>query len=187
MNAAVAKSQSDQTTIFVGNLPEHAKEEDIRSLFERFGSVSALRIIPGVPSRRTDGRCYVEMGAGPATAAISALDGALFSGSILRVTEAPAQTGASEEPRPATEDEQSRQHLRLRYQVVSVEKATMPAGTEGNDWYRYVLSSGNSRITGFHRGSRAEVDEYVSHCVEVFNLRSISGKSPRTMAPPKKK
>jgi hypothetical protein len=63
----------------------------------------------------------------------------------------------------------------------------MPAGTEGNDWYRYVLSGGSSRITGFHRGSRAEVEEYANHCVEEFNLRSISGKSARPMAPLKKK
>jgi hypothetical protein len=123
----------------------------------------------------------------PAEAAISALNDKAFMGSILRVTEAHVQTGKSEGPRPAAEGEQPRQGSRLRYQVVSIEKAKMPAGTEGNDWYRYVLSSGSSRITGFHRGSREEVKEYASHCVEEFNMRSVSGKSPRAMAPPKKK
>jgi len=33
MNAAVAKSSSEHTTILVGNLAKHAGEEDIRSLF----------------------------------------------------------------------------------------------------------------------------------------------------------
>ena len=74
-----------------------------------------------------------------------------------------------------------------RYEVVSVEKAVMPTGTDGNDWYRYVLSSGRSRITGFHRGSLDEVKEYASNCVEEFNLRSIRGKSTRAVVPSKKK
>jgi RNA recognition motif-containing protein len=184
---AVAKSPSEHTTILVGNLAEDAREEDIRSLFRPFGSVSEVRMISGAPNRRADGCCYLKMRGRPATAAISALDGTAFMGSILRVTEALAQTAKFEERRPAAEGEQPGQQSRLRYQVVSVEKAKMPAGTEGNDWYRYVLSSGSSRITGFHRGSREEVKEYASQCVEAFNLRSISGKSPRAMVPPRKK
>jgi hypothetical protein len=75
----------------------------------------------------------------------------------------------------------------LPYEVILVEKAAMPTGTEGDDWYRYVLSSGGSPITGFHRGSLAEVKEYAAHCVEELNLRSIHGKSARTVIPLKKK
>ena len=77
--------------------------------------------------------------------------------------------------------------MRPIYEVALVEKAAMPAGTEGDDWYRYVLSSGSSRITGFHRGSLAEVEEYAIHCTEEFNLRNSKGKSARPMAPRKKK
>jgi RNA recognition motif-containing protein len=184
---AVAKSQSEHTTILVGNLAEHAREEDIKALFRRFGSISAVRMIPGAPNRRGDGRCYLKMRGRPAKAAISALNDKAVLGSVLRVTEVHAQTGNVEEPRSAAEGEQPRQGSRLRYQVDSVEKAKMPAETEGQDWYRYVLSSGSSRITGFHRGSRAKVTEYASQCVEEFNLRNVSGKSRRAMAPPKKK
>ncbi len=187
MNAAIARNQSEHTTILVGNLAEEATEEDIQSLFGQYGAVSAVRLIPGAPHRRGDGCCYVTMRGRSAKVAISALNGKAFKGSILRVSEAHEQPGGLSEPRPVAEDEQPRKSTRLRYQVASVEKAKMPAGTEGDDWYRYVLSSGSSLITGFHRGSRAEVKEYASHCVEEFNLRSVSGKSARVMAPPKKK
>jgi hypothetical protein len=97
------------------------------------------------------------------------------------------QPSASSEPRRPAEDEHTRGPIRPIYKVASVEKAAMPAGTQGDDWYRYVLSSGSSRITGFHRGSRVEVEEYAIHCAEEFNLRSSKGKSARPMVPLKKK
>jgi RNA recognition motif-containing protein len=187
MNAAIVRNQFEHTTILVGNLAEDAREEDIRSLFGEYGAVSVVRLIPGAPNRRGESCCYLKMRERPAKAAISALNGKAFRGSILRVSEAQVQPGGFGEPKRAAEDGQTRAPMRLRYQVASVEKAKMPDGTEGDDWYRYVLSSGTSQITGFHRGSRAEVKEYADHCVEEFNLRSISGKSARTMSPPKKK
>jgi len=76
--------------------------------------------------------------------------------------------------------------LRRQYTVTSVEKAAMPDGTEGDDWYRYVLSCGNAHITGFHRGTLEEVTAYATNCAEDFNLRSATGKSPRTLGYTKK-
>jgi len=187
MNAAVTKSSHDVTTILVDNLADHAREDDIRSLFGRFGSISEVRLIPGAASRRADAHCYVKMRGRPAKTAISALNGAVFMGAILRVSEAHAPTDKHEESRPVTADEQPRLRLRLHYQVVSVEKARMPTGTDDEDWYRYVLSSGSSRVTGFRRGSREEVEEYASHWAEELNSRSISGKSPQAVTPLKKK
>jgi RNA recognition motif-containing protein len=186
MNTAIAKKQSEHTTILVSNLAQDAREEDIQSLFERYGSVSAVRLILGATNRRGDGCCSLKMKGRQAKAAISALDGKTFRGSILRVSEAHAEPSAGGAAPRVAEDEFIRGARRLTYEVASVDKAAMPAGIEGDDWYRYVLSSGRSRITGFHRGSREEVEEYANHCAEEFNLRSSRGKSARPMAPAKK-
>jgi hypothetical protein len=67
--------------------------------------------------------------------------------------------------------------LRFHYEVASVEKASAPYGGQGADWYRYVLSSGNSRIVGLRRGTCEEVTAYASTCAEDFNFRGATGKS----------
>jgi hypothetical protein len=69
--------------------------------------------------------------------------------------------------------------IRHLYEVSSVERADIPGDGKGKDWYRYVLSSGRSVITGFHRGSLEEVREYAAGCAEAFNLRNLTGKSSR--------
>ena len=187
MSTDNSRKQAAYATILVEKLAEDTKEEDIQSLFEQYGTVSALRMAPGAANRRGEGRCYLNMRHRSAKAAIDALDGKTFGGSILRVREAQIHSGALSKPQRDAEDEQTKAPTRLSYRVESVEKAEMPAGTEGDDWYRYVLLSGNSRLTGFHRGSRAEVEEYASHWVEEYNLRSSRGKYARPMAPAKRK
>jgi len=67
--------------------------------------------------------------------------------------------------------------VRFHYEVASVESASAPDGGKGADWYRYVLSSGNSRIVGLRRGTREEVTAYAATCAEDFNLRGLTGKS----------
>jgi RNA recognition motif-containing protein len=191
MNTAISPNRSESTatlvTILVENLAEDTREEDIGSLFGQYGYVASVWVIPGIPDRRGNDLCYLEMGDRQAKAAISALNGKTFRGSILRVGEAHVQPGGSGKPRRVAEDERARGPIRLVYEVASVEKAEMPAGTQGDDWCRYVLASGSSRITGFHRGSCAEVREYATHCAEEFNLRSIRGKTARPMGPPRKR
>lgn len=36
---------SDSHQLFLGNIPHHASEEDLRSLFGRFGTIADLRIL----------------------------------------------------------------------------------------------------------------------------------------------
>ena len=74
-----------------------------------------------------------------------------------------------------------------QYQVATVEKTSSPEGGQGENWFRYVLSSGRSQITGLHRGTLDEVTEYATGCAELVNSRSAIGKSARTYAPSKKK
>jgi hypothetical protein len=61
------------------------------------------------------------------------------------------------------------------YEIVSVEKAQGPDGGRGDDWYRYVINSPGSPITGFRRGTRKEVMQYVREYAEKLRVRT----SPR--------
>lgn len=63
------------------------------------------------------------------------------------------------------------------YTVASVEKTDAPDGAKGQDWYRYVLKSGRSMITGQRRGSRKDVHGYALQCAEQLNARALEGKS----------
>ena len=58
-----------------------------------------------------------------------------------------------------------------------MKKVNGPGGANGDDWHRYVLARGPSRITGFHRGTLAEVTEYAAESVAAFNERGLRGKS----------
>ena len=98
-----------------------------------------------------------------------------------------AVPGETSETAPPNTDAIPSRAVRFRYEVASVEKAPVPDGGQGTDWYRYVLSCGNSRITGLHRGTLDEVTAYAASCVEDFNLRSTGGKSKAALAYSKKK
>jgi hypothetical protein len=67
------------------------------------------------------------------------------------------------------------------YYVTSVNKATPPAGADG-DWYCYVLEGGRSPITGLRRGTLSEVTEHAQRCAKDLNERN-NGKSPSAWAP----
>jgi RNA recognition motif-containing protein len=192
MNTVVTKKQSDSTNLLVSNLADETRDADIRSLFAQYGTVSAVRLVPGATSRRHDGCCYLTIESPRAHTAITELNGRTFRGSILRVNEVPERPtegdlGAvgSMTPVQSATDEPPSSALRCRYGVAMVEKAPAPGDADGSDWYRYILSSGRSQITGFHRGSLAEVTEYATDCAENLNLRGTRGKSARVMAPAK--
>lgn len=74
-------------TIYVGNLPFSATEDDVRNLFARYGDVVSVKFIQDRDTGRFRGFGFVEMGAG-ADEAIRDLDGKDFGGRALRVNEA---------------------------------------------------------------------------------------------------
>lgn len=186
MSGDTIGTKSQFTTIQVENLAENTTEDDVRSLFGRYGFVCSIRMLPGIANRRGYDCCYLKMRDCQAAAAISELDGKTFGGSILRVREAQAQPRASRKPQRVADPEPTCGPIQLIYEVASVEKAAPPPGMAGDDWYCYTLSSGSSQITGFHRGSCADVTAYAYHCAEEFNLRNSRVKSARRMGPPKK-
>lgn len=77
------------TTIYVGNLPFSATEQDIRAVFEAHGDVRSVSIVSDRGTGRPKGFGFVEMPEDAARAAIAALDGQPLQGRPLRVN--PAQ------------------------------------------------------------------------------------------------
>jgi hypothetical protein len=68
----------------------------------------------------------------------------------------------------------------LRCTVISVEKSDGPGGADGNDWYRYVINSPGSPITGYRRGPKRDILEYLNECTSKLEERLNTRKSPRS-------
>ncbi len=75
-------------SIYVGNLPFSASEEDVRELFAVYGEVQEVKFIMDRETGRFRGFGFVRMEDQEAQAAIEALDGNDFGGRTLRVNEA---------------------------------------------------------------------------------------------------
>ncbi len=75
-------------TIYLGNLPFTASEDDVRELFGQHGPVSSVSLVNDRETGRPRGFGFVEMDPEAAIKAIEALDGTEFEGQTLRVNEA---------------------------------------------------------------------------------------------------
>ncbi len=75
-------------SIYVGNLPFSAKEDEIRDLFAGYGEVQAVKFVMDRETGRFRGFGFVEMEDAGAAKAIEALDGKDFGGRTLRDNEA---------------------------------------------------------------------------------------------------
>ena len=76
------------TTIYVGNLPFSATEEELRGLFERHGKVESVKLISDRDTGRPRGFGFVDMPSSEAQIAIQQLNGYEMGGRPLRVNEA---------------------------------------------------------------------------------------------------
>jgi len=75
--------------IYVGNLQYGLNEDELRSVFEEYGSVESAKIISDRETGRSKGFGFVEMSDDSAAQeAINDLDGAEVSGRAMRVSEA---------------------------------------------------------------------------------------------------
>lgn len=80
--------------LYVGNMPFSATEDDLRGLFEEFGTVESVNVITDRQTGRPRGFAFVEMGdASGADKAIEALNGRDFGGRALRVDAANERGG----------------------------------------------------------------------------------------------
>ena len=75
-------------SIYVGNLPWSATEEQVQDLFSEYGNVLSVKLVSDRETGRARGFGFVEMEDGDADAAIEALDHVSFGGRTLRVNEA---------------------------------------------------------------------------------------------------
>jgi len=75
-------------SIYVGNLPFTASEDEVRELFERHGTVHSVKLINDRETGRPRGFGFVEMEQADAEAAIQALNGQDMGGRSLRINEA---------------------------------------------------------------------------------------------------
>ena len=83
-------------SIFVGNLPFRAEQEDVAELFAPFGEVSSCSLPLERDTGRKRGFAFVEMGDEAAEAkAVEALQGAELMGRPLRINKAEPRTGGA--------------------------------------------------------------------------------------------
>jgi len=75
-------------SIYVGNLPFSATEEEIRNLFSPYGTVHGVKLVSDRETGRPRGFGFVEMDDSEAASAISALNGQDMGGRSLRINEA---------------------------------------------------------------------------------------------------
>lgn len=75
--------------IYVGNLSYSTSSDDLRTLFEEFGSVDSAEVVMDRNTNRSRGFGFVEMSSSEeANAAISAINGKDVDGRPLNVSEA---------------------------------------------------------------------------------------------------
>jgi len=65
--------------------------------------------------------------------------------------------------------------IEFKYRVVSIEKTETPTGMPGDNWYKYIIGQGTSKIEGFKAGTLKEVTEHVDTFTEDLNGRAKSG------------
>jgi RNA recognition motif-containing protein len=75
-------------SIYVGNLPFSATEDEVRNLFSQYGAVHTVKLINDRDTGRPRGFGFVGMDDDEAESAISSINGAEMGGRTLRVNEA---------------------------------------------------------------------------------------------------
>ena len=164
----------------IQNLSNETNEQELARLFSSCGKVSSIQLILGASHSRYPASGLIKMQGHDAAKVISVFDGYLLRGMVMQVSELsgsddakPPIADTSRESTPVTTDH-TEDYLHQPFRVISVEKAKDPAlGTTGS-WYRYIIKSGKSCITGLHRGTLVEVRAFAENCAEAFNLRNRS-------------
>jgi RNA recognition motif-containing protein len=86
--------------MYVSNLGFHIGEDDLRKLFEQFGSVSSTKVITDRETGRSRGFGFVEMGSDEeAKAAMAKLNNKEIEGRLMSVTVAREKTSRPDNKR----------------------------------------------------------------------------------------
>ena len=71
----------------------------------------------------------------------------------------------------------SHEVIKLKFNVMSIEKTSTPEGMDGDNWYQYVVGQGSSEIKGLTMGTLKQVTEHANSVANDLNDRS-KGKKP---------
>ena len=73
------------------------------------------------------------------------------------------------------------------YEIVSIEPSVAPSGTEGTDWYAYVIAQGAHSINGYRKGRLKAVTLAVEEVVAQLNERRFGKRGRVNLVPTPKK
>jgi hypothetical protein len=73
------------------------------------------------------------------------------------------------------------------YKIVSIERSEAPSGTEGDDWYAYVIAQGPHTINGYRKGKLKDVKLAVEEVVAQLNERRFGKRGRVNLVPTPKK
>ena len=87
---------------------------------------------------------------------------------------------------PAAAPEKPSTPITNAYQLEMIEKSGTPEGCNGKDWFRYTITQGVNKITGYKQGSQRAVTKDVKDIVIELNDRR-AGKKGRVHLTPSRK
>lgn len=74
--------------------------------------------------------------------------------------------------------------LKPKYFLVSIEKVTPPENMPGDNWHRYIIGQGTSKIDGIRCGTLKEVTLHAE--AFIVDLNSRMGTNPGSIYAPRK-
>ena len=101
-------------SIYVGNLPFQATEDEIRNHFSPHGEVHRVHLVTDRETGRPRGFGFVEMDDDAGRAAIEALNGQDFGGRPLTINEARPRDERQRRRTTTADDDEPRRRLRRR-------------------------------------------------------------------------
>ena len=84
-NASTTAQQGELSTLYVGNLPYRANEQAVQEHFEKYGSVSSVRLMKDRRTGKRKGYGFVEMNEKGAHKTIKSLNDSVFQERTLKV------------------------------------------------------------------------------------------------------
>ena len=77
-----------------------------------------------------------------------------------------------------TEDESVNDEIvKLKFNVMSIEKTSTPEGMDGDNWYEYVVGQDASEIKGLTMGTLKQVTDHANNVAADLNERSKGKKT----------
>ena len=71
-----------------------------------------------------------------------------------------------------TDPQEQEEPYNFEYRVESIEKTEPPSGMPGDNWHRYVIGRGSSKIEGLKPGSMSDVRQHAEAVADDLNERS---------------